>query len=268
MDCSSSQHADDAKLLVEEQIKIINSSLVIDDEVRDICLKHGISMSQVRSILFRTNLQIKRHNRAKYGADFVDQLVQKVLQDRNVSDDQIASPIVQLRFLLNADDTSIAHEELIPRKARLVNEVASNLPEGQLLFELDVCSADQFELDRKDALAERSDIEDLQALKIPLSRLSSAGDDSKILESAFASQQERMDMYNRLRDEYIKQTDEINYAVQKLAYFEKLANILSFLDDVQKTTDGEEQEWSELDFTAEIRRLAILVEKLRFALSD
>lgn len=256
----------DVRQFIQDQIKILNSPLVLDEELKILCRAHKLSEAKIRSILFKCNLQIKRHNRSKYDEALIDNVVNEVVQAERQSGEARVSRLTQLEQYLRSD-ISIKEESSVERRTEIVNDLGKDVPEAKALVRDD-------DVDEKTEMAEFGDIlsnggtggtrieEDLRDIASYSGSENNQGKTKMDKESeAYAKDTDpagqNLTEYDRLRQAYIQQNVELLYQAQKLEYLTKLCDSISVC--LGSLRDG-----SQTDMRTEMKRFSVLVEKLRY----
>ncbi|WPK24130.1 hypothetical protein PUMCH_001388 [Australozyma saopauloensis] len=258
----------DVRQFIQDQIKILNSPLVLDEELKTLCRAHKLSEAKIRSILFKCNLQIKRHNRSKYDEALIDNVVNEVVQAERQSGEARVSRLTQLEQYLRSD-ISIKEESSVERRTEIVNDLGKDVPEANVLVRDD-------DLDEKNKVAEFGDIlgnggdgdSGIRSEQEPCDTRSHSGSKNDHGETKLDKESEanakgtdpagqNLTEYDRLRQAYIQQNVELLYQAQKLEYLDKLCNSLS-------VCQGSLRDDSQTDMRTEMNRFSVLVEKLRY----
>lgn len=253
------------KRFVDEQISILNRPFTIDDEVRKAMSDEDIPESKVKSLQFKCNLLLKRHNRAKLNKQIVHQIVQQIvkaesesLQRANESLEKVlrlARPVVTDNFALYGS---------IESRIDMLNALADELPESRYLLHLHNDS----EATEESANTEKADKGETEEMLLdiiqdhgePIEKEHLAKDvptaavQQGILKREF-HRDNMLNRYDKLREQLFLNNEEVLYNMEKEAYLRKLNRELELGDDVQLS--GE-------DIAGQISRFKILVEKLSF----
>lgn len=225
----------DIRDFVNAQVKLLNSPLLFDDEVSRICKEAGIPEAKMRSILFKCNLQMKRHTRSQFGPEKVEHVVREISQISKGADDNLENPVLKLARLMQPLNEGETDQLTLEERARIVDEIALHLDKTE-----DITSMDQGNGAR--------------SLRL------SFGESSGVNTVKQGVQLE----YEQLRKDYLLQNEEIQYSIQKLKYLNKLGGALELLAANRSSTESDDGDIDQL--RAEMRRFSVLIEKLRYSM--
>lgn len=261
------------KAFVDEQIKILNTPVTIDENIKQLIQQENLTEAQVKSILFKCNLLIKRHNRTKYNKQVVHQIVQQVTkaeQANLVQANEALSKISRLVQPVMTDQFSSSGR--LQDRLRLLNDLADILPEGRYLFAV---GEDGENLEKSPDLVtpEVADTEDNPLIRDNEELLQSAEDTAlrnqyikaaqEETEKQFGAHREKRaelrQRYDELRVRLAQINEDVVYKMEKLAYLRQLSQKMDF----SSIGNGEE----ELGLSTQMSRFSVLVEKLEFALT-
>lgn len=276
------------KSLIDEQIRLLNTPLKVDDEIRALLASENVPEDKLRSVIFKYNLLIKRHNRNRFNKQVVHQIVHQVVQAEKDKITKVNAALEKISTLVQPillpDFSRVGGLE---ERTRMVNQLASELPEPNHLFavykdiEIDVEKSDS-ELDEELQGGEDHLIQDdeehvtetsKKKLRKQYQRAIQKDLDVRLARQGEVSK-EWKERYASLRSKILGMNEELIYKLQKLVYLRKLNAKLAFLgghEDTQQC-DSEVEEESDADevdgdVSAQIKRFEILVEKLEFALT-
>lgn len=279
----------DTKRFIDEQVKLLNHPVIVNDEIRDVCQIYGIPESTMRSVLFKSNLQIKRNNRSRYSRAKVHQTVQQILAvEKELCHLAESAPVRVQSLLLLTFDAAVAVKWPLAQQVDWTMRQASYMPEGKFLFGSsgenlsaekgdDVYEANENEVNehnvkenrqKGDIDSEKSNHFNRMSYKAVLSpkvtdnekraRYEVSGLPGSNTDSKNDILRER---YDQLRKEYLQLQKDLVYRAQKLDYLRDLAQMLCFAEQRSDTINRG-------DVEREMRRFSILVEKLSYSASQ
>lgn len=284
------------KRFIDEQIQILNRPLVIDDNLRAIMAKNNISEETMKSIVFKANIRLKRHNRYRFNKQVVHQIVQQVAKNEKEKLVKVNDALIKIDLMMQPvllPDFSKA--TTLGERIRMVNELVDELPEPEYLFALTDSVDDGKNGDDNDSDDnEGNDVEcgnesetetnmlvqdDEERVDMQLRRRLEKQYErevSKELKNRLASLVDRNKelklQYTQLRDDLLALNEEIVYELQKLEYLKNLNGKLKALRGVKagalldSEDEDSEVEESSVDMDVQMKRFSILVEKLQFAM--
>lgn len=243
------------KRFIDQQVKILNQPLVIDDRLRALIaqlqLEYGpdsISESQLQKVLQKTNARIRRHNAAAFLAQVTNQIVQQVLKlelyKLAIVNEQLAKIRYILRPLLLPDFNLVSNDDPKTR-LRQFELLIKELPESQYLI-VDDSPMNKNEQRLFVSSDEESDSEDEDDNLL-------VEDDAARVEEPVSSQRLRSHYTKKLKEEVNRQIqrdqtidqllakyDELRLALvdehSKLLYlFEKIQYLKSLKNEIQNT---------------------------------
>lgn len=264
----------DLNRFIDDQVKLLNKPLLIDDELIEAGRQFGISDSQIRSILFKCNLQIKRQIRANFERPLVHDVIQKVLISEKMLSDDCKLAGSKLEQLLSSElDERLASSWPIENKVRRIADLADCMPDGE--FNILGNKDSNWTSDGIGELkSQTSNDAGLMILPASHSELNlqperetvENGDtlDQKLYRKDEDSEENAMfrERYNQLRTEYLRQHSELQYQVQKLDYLRHLRKQLTGGSQPESNKGSYSQRRS-VDLQKEMERFEILVEKLQ-----
>ena len=289
------------KKFIDDQIKILNTPLRLDDEMRSIAARHNLSEEKVSSLLFKCNLRLKRHYRSAFNKQVVHQIVQQIVKSENEKLLEVNERLSRIQSLVQPiilpDFQKVGS---VKDRVRLANELAHELPEPAYLFAIyDSAAANDSRTPETENLRTESGlvrdneemVGDTPGSEIPAaseeskneaSRQNDAGENVEFTEthqevlneiSNDTMTQDLKEKYTRLRAELLQINGELMYKLQKADYLEKLERKMNFLgpakaeeyldSDVEETETISEEKG---ELLAQISRFNILVEKLEFVM--
>lgn len=225
----------DIRDFINAQVKLLNNPLLLDDELSNICKEAGVAEGTMRSILFKCNLQMKRHTRSQYESEKVQHAVNEILQNSKEAQSSSEDPVLKLARLLQPLNKQDAEQLTLEERARVVDEIAVLLEKVK-----DFVRRDQNE----DSFGNRLS-------------LNESSDETT------AKREVQME-YEQLRSVYLEQNEEIQYHIQKLKYLAKLGGALELLAAHRSSAQTNDDDIEQL--RAEMRRFSVLIEKLRFSM--
>ncbi|OBA20622.1 hypothetical protein METBIDRAFT_12594 [Metschnikowia bicuspidata var. bicuspidata NRRL YB-4993] len=282
------------KRFVDEQIKALNTPLILNDDIKRLLHQEGISEGQAQSILFKCNLLMKRHNRTKFNKQVVHQIVQQVAkaeQENLMQVNKALSKISRLAQPIMTDQ--FASSGRLEDRLRLLSNLADILPEGRYLFAVHGDNESESQ-PPDDAETQAPGSEDPNPLVRDDEELVQSPSELEMQNQYLKATKHELDQqigaYNEKRDKLRQQYDDLRmqlahlnedivYKMEKLAYLRSLNLKMDFLgarpdekcvDSCDSDGDDEEEavvENSEDEgLGPQMTRFSVLVEKLEFAL--
>lgn len=271
------------KRFIEDQIKILNTPLRVDDQIRAISARHNLSEEKVASLIFKCNLRLKRHYSTVFNKQVIHQMVQQVVKSET-------EKIIAINELLSRIDRLIQPITLpdfhqvgsIRDRIRLVSELVHELPEPSYLFAIqEEAAARKLSPNRESSVGGGSAGKETDIGFNPGNGLIQDNEEfaEHLSESAMSEIQTQLHSTEALREEYtalrarlLTLSDELAYKLEKADYLEKLCKKMSLgnfkkeelLDSEEELDEEPEEEKS--DLLTQIARFNILVEKLEFAM--
>lgn len=273
------------KQFIDEQIRILNTPLVITDDIRAMLKRAKVPEERLQSALFKANLQIKRDNRNRFNKQVVHQIVQQVAKSEKEKLHKVNAALekisVLLRPILLPDFSSVG---CLHDRIQMVNELAIELPEPAYLFAL------YEDVDFEQSESEGEDVEedvlphllvqDGEERVITKTKGEMRREYTRAIQEELKGRlpgraevnEELKKHYTDVRTKIIGMNEELVYKMQKLEYLKKLNSKLQFLGAAETGADSDvdepmEEEDTAEDIKAQANRFKILVEKLEFAMS-
>lgn len=269
------------KRFVDEQIKILNTPLRVDDQIRAISARHNLSEEKVASLIFKCNLRLKRHYSTVFNKQVVHQIVQQVVKSEGEKIFAINEQLSRMDTLIQPIALPNFHKVgSVRERVRLVNELAQELPEPSYLFAIQEEAAGR---ETSGSTRESSVVEGTEHHPTRSSGSGLIQDNEEFAEQCsesvmaeikaqLHSTEELRQRYSALRAKLLTLNEQLVYKLQKADYLEKLATKMALgkvkkeelLDSEEEEEEEPEQEKSEL--LVQISRFNILVEKLEFVM--
>lgn len=281
------------KQFIDEQIRILNQPLVINDDLRAIMAKNNISEEAMKSIVFKANIRLKRYLRSKFNRQVVHQIVQQIAKNEkeklfNVNE-ALAKIDLMLQPVLLPDFSKVGS---VNDRVRIVNELVDKLPDPDYLFAVhdlaDEVNVEEKEINRdgepeKDLYEEvetdmlvQDDQDKLEAQLLKyLEQKYKLAVNKELKEQVALKEKDNKhlkEQYTELRKQLLEMNGDLLYKQQKLEYLNQLNMKLDRLqgNNTGKTADSEDEdsevEPSNADLSVQMSRFKILVEKLQFAM--
>ncbi|KAM9905944.1 hypothetical protein OXX79_001841 [Metschnikowia pulcherrima] len=251
------------KRFIDDQIKVLNTPVKIDENVKQLIHEGELTASQAQSVLFKCNLLIKRHNRTRYNKQVVHQIVQQVAKAEHANllrvnesletIDRIIKPVLTDQF---------AGSGRLKDRIGMLNNLAEILPEGRYLFALH--GENDKNNEEKHNGKESKENEQNMGIGVPLEATNEAepGRDTLVrdneevvpsemtetrnqymeatereLEKSVGAHKEKRGelrlRYDDLRARLIRLNEDLVYKMQKLEYLKKLNTKLDFSSNFQ-----------------------------------
>lgn len=263
----------DVNRFIDDQVKLLNKPLILNDEALEVCRQYGISDSQVRSILFKCNLQIKRQIRANYERPLIHEVIENILLSEKKSSDDYKMAGSKLEQLLSLEaDESLVSGWALSNKVRRVNDRAECMPDGKYIIlgdkddnKMEIGSGEtstQTYNTADSTIPQGSHSETILSLKREEVDQEGTSDQKELHKDDLSEDtivfRER---YNKLRAEILSQHSKLLYQALKLEYLQNLRQ------KVVRGSQGEDLKASKrqrrsADLLKEMERFEILVEKL------
>lgn len=268
------------KRFIDDQIKILNTPLQVDDQIRAISARHHLSEEKVASLIFKCNLRLKRHYSTVFNKQVVHQIVQQVVKSETEKLFAINERLARIDTLIQPISLPDFHKVGSVRdRVRLVNELVRELPEPRYLFAIQHEAAQRqenaAELTESGKSVEQPSAGSSDSPSGLIRDYEELADSEAVtaeLKVQLQSSEALKEQYSALRDKLLKLDDQLAYKLQKADYLESLAKKMALsgvkkeelLDSEEEGTEEAEEEKSEL--LAQISRFNILVEKLEFVM--
>lgn len=270
------------KSFIDEQIKTLNSPLVIDDELRRIISRNNLNEDKVKSLLFKCNILIKRHNRNKFNKQVCHQIVQQVAKSERDKILKVNETLVRISSTLQPillPDFALAGVDRLKR----LNELADELPEASYLFALHHELSQNEESDESEEPEEQTGliVDDVEKVPSVLKKALQKSHRKAVLEELKGhiedqevKNEELKRRYEEVRRKLLDLNTDLVYQAQKLRYLQMLDKKMAFLQAKEgpreDLNDSEEEEVvgesGEGSLRTQMTRFGILVENLDFAL--
>lgn len=286
------------KRFIDDQIRILNQPLVVDDELRAFLAKNNISAETLKAILNKANARLKKHNRTRFNRQVVHQIVQQITKNEKEKLLKVNKALTKIDLMMQPVLLPDFHQVgSMEDRIRMVGEIVAELPEAEYLFALqnlvdengdenqengqDQASIldpsqetlDQEILDQENILVQDDEEKVETVLRKELDEKYRQAVNRELRQKVLMKEKSNDQLkaqYRQLRDDLIELNEKIVYDTQKLEYLQKLGAKLNFghFSEQLGDSDGEESEVEEtsLDLATQIRRFKILVEKLAFAM--
>lgn len=124
------------KRFLDEQIRILNQPLVIDDALRAIMARDHISEEKMKSIVLKANIKLKRHNRYKFSKQVVHQVVQQIVKNEQDKLSKVNGALSKIDTLMQPVLLPDFSSTDISDRIRQFNALVDELPEPEYLFAL------------------------------------------------------------------------------------------------------------------------------------
>ncbi|SGZ46765.1 CIC11C00000004006 [Sungouiella intermedia] len=292
------------KNFIEEQIRILNQPLVIDDELRAVMSKNNISEETMKSILLKANLRLKRHNRDRFNRQAVHQIVQQIVNNEKEKVFKVNEALAKIEIMIQPillPDFSLVGD--VGDRVGMFNELVKELPQPEYLFAAHSFSMeteqedpeviesggkkDETETETEDGkegeeanLLVQDDQERFQENRNDEEREGLVKkyqvEVAQELKDHISSHQQKIDtlkeQYTQLRALLIEMNEELVYKMQKFEYLRQLNGKMNFLqkDSNSLRPDSEDEDSDEevanTDLKIQMGRFRILMEKLEFAM--
>lgn len=124
------------KKFLDEQIRVLNQPLVIDDALRAIMARDHISEEKMKSIVLKANIKLKRHNRYKFNKQVVHQIVQQIVKNEQEKLSKVNGALSKIDTLMQPVLLPDFSSTDISDRIRQFNALVDELPEPEYLFAL------------------------------------------------------------------------------------------------------------------------------------
>lgn len=290
------------KNFIEEQIRILNQPLVIDDELRAVMSKNNISEETMKSILLKANLRLRRHNRDRFNRQAVHQIVQQIVNNEKEKVFKVNEALAKIEIMIQPillPDFSLVGD--VGDRVGMFNELVKELPQPEYLFaahsfsmeteqgdpEVIESAGKKDETETEDGkggeeanLLVQDDQERFQENRTDEEREELVKkyqvEVAQELKDHISSHQQKIDtlkeQYIQLRTLLIEMNEELVYKMQKFEYLRQLNGKMNFLqkDSNSLRPDSEDEDSDEevanTDLKIQMGRFRILMEKLEFAM--
>lgn len=264
------------KRFIDEQIKILNTPLRVDDNIRAISTRHHLSEEKVASLIFKCNLRLKRHYSTVFNKQVVHQMVQQVVKSESEKIFAINERLSRIDTLIQPIALPDFHKVgNVTDRARLINELVQELPEPSYLFAI------QEEVAGREMQSKSRENTDGDSDPSPDGGLIQDNEEftEQYSETVMAEIRSQLNGTEALKEEYaslrtrlVDLNEQLVYKLQKAEYLAKLSKKMSLgsakkdelLDSEEE--DVEETEAEKSDLLAQVSRFNILVEKLEFVM--
>lgn len=278
----------DVNRFIDNQVKLLNEPLTLDDDILQVCRQFGISDSQVRSILFKCNLQIKRQVRANFERPLVHEIIKKVmLSEKNSIDDSRLAGSKLEQLICLAVDEALASSWTIANKVRRIDDLASCMPEGKLIIVGDkesIKTEDGVDDQKRDTNPVGPRIEPTGHIGASLIKTEESNEtrqsgengdnggngynggngdngDNTHTNTSWNETAIFRERYEQLRAEFMLQHSQLLYQAQKLEYLQNLRKSISHKSQQDDSNGNASQERS-ADLSRETERFEKLAERL------
>ncbi|KAM9905035.1 hypothetical protein OXX69_007336 [Metschnikowia pulcherrima] len=293
------------KRFIDDQIKVLNTPVKIDENVKQMIHEGEITASQAQSALFKCNLLVKRHNRTRYNKQVVHQIVQQVAKAEHANLLRVNESLEKIdRIIKPVLTDQFAGSGRLKDRIGMLNNLAEILPEGRYLFAL------HGENDEKKHEGEESkeneqntgleahsettneaetgrdtlvrDNEEVVPSEMTETRNQYMEATNRELEKSIGAHKEKRGelrrKYDDLRARLIRLNEDLVYKMQKLEYLKKLNTNLDFSSnfrtsameydsDIDDVREEPKEENTVDALGPQMSRFNVLVGKLEFALT-
>lgn len=290
------------KNFIEEQIRILNQPLVIDDELRAVMSKNNISEETMKSILLKANLRLRRHNRDRFNRQAVHQIVQQIVNNEKEKVFKVNEALAKIEIMIQPillPDFSLVGD--VGDRVGMFNELVKELPQPEYLFAAHSFSMETEQGDPEviESAGKKDETETEDGKEGEEANLLVQDDQERFQENRtdeereelvkkyqvevaqelkdhISSHQQKIDtlkeQYIQLRTLLIEMNEELVYKMQKFEYLRQLNGKMNFLqkDSNSLRPDSEDEDSDEevanTDLKIQMGRFRILMEKLEFAM--
>ncbi|SGZ50218.1 CIC11C00000004054 [Sungouiella intermedia] len=290
------------KNFIEEQIRILNQPLVIDDELRAVMSKNNISEETMKSILLKANLRLRRHNRDRFNRQAVHQIVQQIVNNEKEKVFKVNEALAKIEIMIQPillPDFSLVGD--VGDRVGMFNELVKELPQPEYLFAAHSFSMETEQGDPEviESAGKKDETETEDGKEGEEANLLVQDDQERFQENRndeereelvkkyqvevaqelkdhISSHQQKIDtlkeQYIQLRALLIEMNEELVYKMQKFEYLRQLNGKMNFLqkDSNSLRPDSEDEDSDEevanTDLKIQMGRFRILMEKLEFAM--
>lgn len=212
------------KRVAEEQVKVLSTPFEVDDAMLQLAQKYGLPEEELRSIVFKSNVLLKRQLRTRYSKQVLHQIIQQAVKAEQNQLLQVGDAMATANDLVVPQAVSLLVDNSDPDAlTRLLENLTDALPEPRHLLAL-VAETQE----------EGTEEEGDEGKEIP--------EKAKLIQE-----------YGDLRQKLQTVSAELQYKQDKLAYLQQLNEALRF---VHEPADG--------DVQGQASRLTVLGQKLQF----
>ncbi|CAH6719045.1 hypothetical protein CLIB1444_01S20208 [[Candida] jaroonii] len=248
------------KRFIDSQIKLLNNTLVIDDDLKEVCDDEGLSLSELKIIITKINVLIKRHNNNEFQPRISNQIINQILKYER---EKVTMVHERLRQVENMVKPLILPEidYLNPQNLKQLDTLINELPESRYLFinndkqedeGEDTSETENVDQDEEDILVQddeemiTEEANTLTTKSFKKAVYKEISDNIKINETL-------LDDYETTRLELIELNQHLQYKFKKLQYLTSLRSKLSSLID---------------DKSNELTKFKILVDSINYKMDQ
>lgn len=245
------------KTLVEQQVEVANTPLIVDFQLQEIARKHNIDELKMHSLVLKVNSLMKRHNKSLFNKQAIHQIVQQVVKAENDHVSRVRTALAAFSSLaIPVSLPNLAGDDF--QRVSYLRDIVQNLPEPRHLFA--VYDEEAWDKEREEN-ADNADVIDEVHREVQQKMHEREAEAEAIREE-----------YATMRTKLLLLIEEVAYKTEKLDYLRRLGEKLNEVRPVQVVgarvdSDCEEEvdavelpAASNLD--AQIARFRILLEKL------
>lgn len=227
------------KRFIDSQIKLLNNTLVIGDDLKEVCDDEGLSLSELKLIITKINVLIKRHNNNEFQPRISNQIINQILKYER---EKVTMVHERLRQVENMVKPLILPEidYLNPQNLKQLNTLINDLPESRYLFISNEPVKDDIEdnSETETSIHEEQDIlvQDDEEMIIEESQALTTKSFKKAVYKEIGdnikSNERLLDDYETTRLGLIESNHHLQYKFKKLQYLTSLkSKLTSLLDD-------------------------------------
>ncbi|RLV91790.1 hypothetical protein JA1_003624 [Spathaspora sp. JA1] len=296
------------KRFIDDQVKILNQPLRLTDSLKEILQSQDetadkiITEPQLKKVIGKLNMKIRRRNQTIFTAQITNQIVQQVLKleqnNLKIVNEQLTKIHYVLKPILIPDFDQLSNQTQLEKIIEL-GDLIKELPESQYILVRESGDSEEDSEEQEESSDEDILVEDDQDTveKKPSARKQMAQHKRNIIKQVQESEmrdENLVEKYHDLRSELLKLYESIRYKYDKLNYLKSLQDNIQECLRISKTSetskdkdqvyDSDEEIGSDYDINGvqaniistnttpvniigEINKFRVLTEKLAYKVS-